>query len=416
MADQTYVNPNAALQTQGLNGTTPNANTSSNQQPVQSSQTDQLVQHLLGQSDIISSQSTGIESKINDIVSGIKTGQQAGAAALDSNYNRQEALAQKTGDQNLTSAMESQRGFGINTAALKQIQDNTKQQVNDLEQRKQELILQGQAAAAGQISQLQIQSLQFQQQAQQQVFSNLLGITNMSNQQDQFRTTSQLQQKAQTFAQQQAVGTLATQYGLTPAPGETLESLYARAVQDMGPNSPAAMDIAAKRSQINENNAQAAKALSDASANKPLDAANIELLANTYNAVGSPILGQVKNANDQAAIISKANDLEIGNYKSVAQQNFDNRITKSAVIQLAMQDQSIVNKQGAIQAINAVYGNNENPPVKPNSTVSGGFVKFTPPGALPSGGLSSIPPYNFQSSPESQAALKSSLQGTAFGR
>lgn len=398
MADSTYVNPNAALQTQGLNG-----NTSSNQQPVQSTQTDQLVQKLLGQSDIISSQSTGIESKINDIIGGVSTGEKANEQALGLQYGQKEAVAQTAGDQKFTAAQEGQRGFAINTAALKQVNDQTKQNISDLENQKQQLILQGQSAAAGQISQLQLQALTFQQQAQQQVFSNLLGITNVSNQEDQQNTAAAQFQKTFNFQQQQAVGTLATQYGLTPQPGESLDSLYARAVKDMGANSPAALDIAEKRSQILSNNAQAQKALSDAAANKPLDAANIELLANTYNSVGSPILGQVKNANDQAAIISKANELEIGNYQSTAQQNYDNGITKSAVIQLAMQDQSISNKQGAIQAINAVYGNNENPTAKPSTSGSGGFVRFQAPGSLPASGLGSVPPVQYATGPSADA-------------
>lgn len=390
----------------------PGSDASSSQQPVQSSMTDTLIQKLLGQSDIISSQSTGLETKINDIISGIKSGTDASAASISSSYGRQEALAQQAGDRQFTSARESQGGFAVNTAALKQINDNTKQQVNDLEQRKQELILQGQAAAAGQITQLQMQQLQFQQQAQQQVYSNLLGITGISQQRDAAATAAQQFQQQQTFQTTQAMGALATQYGLKPRPGETLDSLYARASADMGASSPAALAIKQAQSQIQANNAQTALALAKTAASKPLTPIDLASLAGAYNSVGPAILGQISSANDQAAVIQEANKQEMGIYSGAAQSNYDNGIPKSSLIQTIMSDQSIVNKNGAIQAVNNVYGTNESP--KKKATSPGTYTPFVAPtlGTPASAAFgSSIPP----ASAAAQAALKKSLQGTAFG-
>lgn len=377
-----------------------------------SSTTDTLIQKLLGQSDIISSQSTGLESKINDIISGVKSGQAANEQALGIQYQGKEDFAQKQGTTALTTAMEGQRGFAVNQAALQQITDSTKKSVNDLEMQKQQLILQGQAAAAGQITQLQVQQLQFQQQANQQVYSNLLGITGISQQKDAAATAAAQFNKQQAFQTTQAMGALATQYGLSPKPGETLDSLYARAATDMGINSPAALAIKQAQSQIQANNAQTQASLAAAAAKKPLSALDIATLAGAYNSVGTAILGQVANANDQAAIITHANTLESAAYQSTAQSNYDNGIPRSTNIDNIMKDVSIANKPGAIQAIQAVYGNTETPAKKPSAP--GVYTKFVPPGQLPAGGLAALQPLP-PASAETQAALKKSLQGTAFG-
>lgn len=397
---------------QGNTTTLPGSDTSSAQQPVQSSMTDTLIQKLLGQSDIISSQSTGLESKINDIISGVKSGETANEGALNLSYQGKEADAQKQGATALLGAQEGQRGFAVNQAALQQIQDQTKKSVNDLEMQKQQLILQGQASAAGQITQLQLQQLQFQQQAQQQVYSNLLGITGISQQKDAAATAAAQFQQQQKFQSTQAMGALATQYGLTPRPGESLDSLYARAATDMGVNSPAALAIKQAQSQIAANNAQTAESLAKANAAKPLTAIDLKSLASAYNSVGPAILGQISSANDQAAVIQQANADEIASYSTAAQSNFDNGIPKSALVQQVMGDQSIVNKNGAIQAINNVYGNNETPTKK--ASAQGTYTPFQAP-TLGTAGAAAFGSGIAPASADAVAALKKSLQGTAFG-
>lgn len=392
-------------------------NTSSQSQSPALTQTNdfltQLQNKLLGQSDVISSESTQIESKINEAIKGIKEGTGAGSQAVESAYNRQIGYTQEAGGRALTAAEESQRGYAVNTAALKQIQETTDRQVNDLEQRKQELILQGQASAAGQISQLQLQALQFRQQAQQQVFQNLLSgagiglqLQQQQQQASQFQQSLGLQQRQVTMQEDQAKANIALQYGLTAKPGESLESLYSRAVNDMGLNSPAALAIKQLQSQITANNAQTQAALASAKANQPLTKAQQEALASAYNTVGSVILGQMSSATDQANVIVLANTQQSTSYQSVAQKNFDNGISKSASITNIMSDQSIVNKAGAIQAVNGVYGNTEKPSRKAGAP--GVFTPFTPYGAVPVGST------NFSAPPPITQAQRAAAKAT-FG-
>jgi len=136
----------------------------------------QIQSKLLQQSDLVSSSASNIEAKIGEAISGIQKGQEAGAARIESQFGREKAFQAEQFAQQKTSARESQRGFAVNTAAMRQLDERTEKSLRDLEQRKQELILAGESTAASQIAGLQVQSLQFQMQAQQQAFSNMLGI------------------------------------------------------------------------------------------------------------------------------------------------------------------------------------------------------------------------------------------------
>lgn len=133
---------------------------------------------LMGLSGAISSEDTNIEKKIREAVTSSQAGNAASAAAITSAYDRQIGDAKTVGANEVASYAESQRGFGINTAAARAVSDAAEKRVKDLEQRKQELILQGDAATAGQVSGLIMKELEFEQQARIQTFSNLLNIGN----------------------------------------------------------------------------------------------------------------------------------------------------------------------------------------------------------------------------------------------
>lgn len=326
--------------------------------------TQQLQQKLLGQSGIISSDSTQLESKINAAITNVNKSADASGQAITSNYNRQEDYAKTAGANQLTSAQEAQRGFATNTAALKQLTDNTTKQVNDLEQRKQELILQGEASAASQVSQLQMQAIQFHQQAQQQVFTNLLGMGNFGLQSQQVQNSTNTQQ----LQQQQAMSDIALKYGLTPGPNETLQSLYSRATTDMGANSPAALAIKQAQSQIQTNNAQTAKAYADIETNKnnPLDAASITALGAEWNRNPANILQTVKNSGQLGQIVQAAATQQSSNMTIAINQDKTAGIDKATAIQKLTSNSNLSASQQAdgLAKIEATYGPDSEQPAQ----------------------------------------------------
>lgn len=234
------------------------ANGSAAPQTADTSFVTQLQEKLLGQSDLISSENTNLENKINEAISSVREGAKASTGAVESAYNREKGYAQERGATQFTRALEEQRGFATNTAALRQIQEDTNKELKDLEQRKQELILQGQAAAAGQISQLQLQAVQFRQQAQQQVFSNLLGMSNFGLQIQQQRQQEIQFNRQQSFQESSAISNVALTYGLDVRPGDTLQSITTRAMPFASKKQQ--LELAQMQANINKINAEIAQA------------------------------------------------------------------------------------------------------------------------------------------------------------
>ena len=148
----------------------------------------------LGSSDMVSSAKTGFEEAI-------ASAQKAGAAStarIESQFDREIGFQKEQFGQQRTGALESRRGFATNTAALRALDERTEKSLRDLEQRKQELILAGESETAGRIGELQIKSIEFRQQAEQQMFSNVLNMGNLAVniQQEQRLSEQQTQQFA----------------------------------------------------------------------------------------------------------------------------------------------------------------------------------------------------------------------------
>ena len=139
-----------------------------------------LREKLMAGAGAISSEDTNIEKKIQEAIGGITAGNKASTALVESSFGRQIEEAKELGTRELTAFTESSRGFAVNNAAVQRITENAEKRIKDLEQRKQELILQGNAASAGQVSNLIMKELEFEQQARIQSFSNLLNIGNFT--------------------------------------------------------------------------------------------------------------------------------------------------------------------------------------------------------------------------------------------
>ena len=223
--------PSASTPTISYSSPAPTVTSNSNDAFIQ-----QLQEKLLGQASLISSSTTNLESKIQEAITGTKAAGEASTMALESAANREIAFQKEQYSQQRTSYVEAQRGFAQNVAALNAIDERTEKSVRDLEQRKQELILQGKSETASKIADLQMKALEFRQQAEQQTFSNLMNMSQFAlniqaeeRAAQQFSETLNLQKAQFQYDQQSRITEIALQYGLTVGPGETLSSIAAKA-------------------------------------------------------------------------------------------------------------------------------------------------------------------------------------------
>lgn len=370
------VNPNQALVTPGGTSTTTSPNSGA--------MVEQIQQKLLGQSDIISSENTNLENKINEAITTVKTGEKASEGAITSAYDRKITDTLQAGQQQFNAAQNAQRGFAVNTAALKQLDESTDKSVKDLEQRKQELILQGQAAAATTVSDLQVKAIQFRQQAQQQVFTNLLGMASFAQQQQQILTQNSQFERQQGFTEDKAVADITQKYGVAPKTGETFEQFSARAVKEMGANSPAALDIQQAKQQIlasqaaiRASDASAAVSRAQAQGAAALSALDLDTLGAAYNA-GALDLSLLKGgATQMAAVIGAANNQNKTAVNAQIDSWFSSNTSKTAAMQLINTSTGVTDKAAALTYLQQKYGTSEVPNggVKTQRSLTGDATK-----------------------------------------
>lgn len=258
-----------------------------------------------------------LKSLFSDAISGIKSGTEASKQSLDLQYGHKEDVQSKQNAQQLMTAEAGQRGFATNTALLKQIQDSGKEAINNLEDQKQSLILQGQAAAAGQIAGLQVQQAQLQLQQRNQLFSNLVSLAGVAGQQSQLNISRQqlgLQQQQAENDLASKMGTIALQYGIEVKPGDDIGSVVNRAAS----NSKALFDYglqdAAAGLTLKSAQAQLYRAQAAAAGRSNLDQAPIDFTAffKGVNQAGGPNTPGGANmiSNMTASLASKPDQLQ----------------------------------------------------------------------------------------------------------
>lgn len=252
----------------------------------------ELQKRLISQSDMISSANTNIEDKIARAIGGIKESNKASGEAITSAYDRQIGYTAEKQQNAITAAME--RGVGMQTTdvAYRAMTKEADQNLKDLEQRKQELILQGNSQAAAKIADLEIQTLDFKSKALQTTFSNLLSLSNFGLQ----KSAEERAGKAQSFQEQSTMSSLALQYGVNVNPGDTLKDVVNRAMPFANKKQQA--ELAKTYAEINRINAEAAKAArGEGSYNMsdPMDLYIMELLAVNDPQLYKQMVGKDKN-------------------------------------------------------------------------------------------------------------------------
>lgn len=162
------------------------SNTSTNPAPEDNLQTDNsgflkaIQDKLLGQSGAVSSTNSELQTKLESAIAGVSKSAESSNKALESQFGRELGYRQDIGQQAVTAGRAAGSGGILNLAALRELTQTTDKSLKDLEQRKQELILQNDAQAASKIAELQFSALEFKQRAEQQTFSNLLGLGNFN--------------------------------------------------------------------------------------------------------------------------------------------------------------------------------------------------------------------------------------------
>src|SRR3990167_5431002 len=130
-----------------------------------------LQDKALGSSDLVSSAKTGFEQAI---ASATQIGAK-GAERIESQAGRELAFSKEQFAQKRESELSS-TGAAFNNAALQQLTERTEKSLRDLDDRRKEALLANDIATQQQIGQLQVQKLQFLQQAEQRSYSNMLGL------------------------------------------------------------------------------------------------------------------------------------------------------------------------------------------------------------------------------------------------
>ena len=258
-------------------------------------------EQLLGQSQMVSSTTGSLEQKIQDAITSTQKGTEASKSAIQSAYDRQLSYDTQTAQESLTAGRAAGSGGIMNIGALRELTRTTDQHLKDLEQRKQELMLQADAAGYKQVSDLQIKALEFKQQAEQQVFANLLGMANLGMQAKQEDRLS----RAQSFQEQQTIASTALEYGLTVQPGETLDSIVTRAMPIASKQKR--LELAKLQAETNRANAEATKALNGEAGNNSFDTMTAGILADAFRKGNTGFLAGLKT-NEQYASVWNAID------------------------------------------------------------------------------------------------------------
>lgn len=184
-----------------------------------------LQEKLMSQTGMISSTPTNIDTAIQGAINNTTRSTASTGAAITSSYDRNISYTAEQNTNQITAARE--RGVGVNTSdvAYKALASEADKQLKDLEQRKQELLLQNDAAGAAKVSELILTGQKMKQDAMKTTFDSLLSTANLGlNIQ-----AGQRAQKAQDFTQRQAIASIGLEYGIPVSENDTIESIIAKA-------------------------------------------------------------------------------------------------------------------------------------------------------------------------------------------
>ena len=201
-----------------------------------------LQARLTEQAGAISSSQSNIEKSISNAMSGVREGATAESQRIESQFGRETGYARDRARSEFQNFSENRAGFATQMSAFRNLVDTTDKYMTDLAQRKEELILQNNAAAAGKIVDLEIKSLEFVQKARQDTFDNIfksasLELSRMGEDRagrellatvDFNRTKLELDREQLDQNKQNAMASIAAEYGVTIEAGEDLADIVSK--------------------------------------------------------------------------------------------------------------------------------------------------------------------------------------------
>jgi cytochrome c556 len=266
-----------------------------------------LQKKLMDGAEAVNSSTSNIESAIQKTMSGVQSATDMESKRIESSYGRQIGYAQDTAEDNFQDFSENRSGFGTQMAAFRNLVQTTDKELKDLEQRKQEAILANNSAGASKIAELELKSLDYKMQAKQKVFDNLLSLSNfglsagkMAEDKRQFEVTHSFNQQKMDQEQRNKMGEIAANYGVELKPGDTIESVIARAMPFASERRQ--LELQKIRSEIQANNAQTAKILKGEADAKPFDAETAKILATAFKQGNTSFLGGLKTPEQAKAV------------------------------------------------------------------------------------------------------------------
>lgn len=199
-----------------------------------------LQNSILSQSGMVSSSNSTLQNNIT----ALQNGGTASDAATNLQYNTDEANLNTSSLNDSLNGRAQGSGGVMNLAALNELTQNTDKQMAQYEQQRQQALLSNDAATAKAVSDAQLQALQFQQKANQDVFSNLLNL-------GQFGLAQQTEDRAQAAAADEHSKNLVEMIQDNPQAGITMNDTIEQAAAKIGqnPNSP---DVQLKKAQISK--------------------------------------------------------------------------------------------------------------------------------------------------------------------
>jgi hypothetical protein len=259
---------------------------------------------LTTQSGAISSSSTNIESAIESAIQGVTKSNTASKKAIESSFERQSESIRAQGSLSATGYNESRSGMATQTAVLRQITQSTATELKDLEQRKQELILQGDSATAAKIADLQLQKMAYAEEAKQRVFNNLLQLSNFGLSVKSEERAS----RAQDFAERQAVSNIALEFGLEVNENDTIDTIVAKAAPFA--DEQRKLKLEQIRADIANSRAQASRAMRGEAGDQNFDPMTAMVLAEAYRSGNTFFLGGLKTNEQAMSVYSAIMDLD----------------------------------------------------------------------------------------------------------
>ena len=202
----------------------------------------QLIQKQLGGSGLVSSATSPLDSVLAGAVSAQEKQGAAREAQINLDYQDAVKLSTDRASYELSAGRAAGSGGVLNLAALNELTGRTDSTLKDLEKQKQQALLNNDSATATAVTNLQIKAVEFQQEANQKIFSQILQLGQYGIQQK----NQEIAQKAAADEHTKIIGDLITenpQAGISPT--DSIDQAYTKIGKN--PNSP---DALLKKAQI----------------------------------------------------------------------------------------------------------------------------------------------------------------------